>query len=586
MPSQHSDHTPSSPPTTVTTSNNTSRSNSRRRDHSSSHSSDESTIPARKRKSRLTSPEWSENKSNRNPFQTTRPEPNDTLGSSGDEIGSKRAKTTSRTSNQASWSSPISYKPQQVEEEEEEGEEGEEEDYSGDSDDQISQPSAPAWIPSQPQLTKVRDAKPYKCVFPGCDKSYPKPSRLAEHERVHTDERPFKCHLPGCSAAFRRESHFATHLKGHVQHMSFKCQQPGCTAAFYTHDKLLRHLRSHSFIVAPSASLARRKSLNAVSSTVISPTTTSGQDDDSDLTSLEQPVDVETLMRIAEEIETAKPYACSWAGCTERFSKHRQLKSHTCVVHMGTKPNPCTHEGCDKSFPTPSKLRKHMMTHSDALRYGCGFEGCNSYFSKWSQLQKHNKDAHKTIPCTHCDKKILKRNMTAHLKTHDDSRPQVHCQHDGCSKVFSTKRTLATHVKLAHTDTEPQELVCDHDGCGMTFLYKHVLQRHVQTIHTNPPKPRKIRSDAIRPSLVDSILGFSQTELERVMPFACPLQGCERRFNSQRLLRRHLKSKAHAQDAIEDVEAVITGVTPILTQEAIENQAIHDLIELNLGYGQ
>lgn len=189
IPSQHSDHAASSPPTTVatssTTSSNTSRSSSRR--SRSSHSSDESTIPARKRKSRLTSPEWSENKSNRNPSQTTRPEPSDTLGSSGVEIGSKRAKTTSRTSNRASWSSPISYKPQQVEEEEE-GEEEEEEEYSGDSDDQLSQPSAPAWIPSQPHLEKVRDAKPYKCVFPGCDKAYPKPSRLAEHERVHTDE--------------------------------------------------------------------------------------------------------------------------------------------------------------------------------------------------------------------------------------------------------------------------------------------------------------------------------------------------------------------------------------------------------------
>lgn len=74
----------------------------------------------------------------------------------------------------------------------------------------------------------------------------------------------------------------------------------------------------------------------------------------------------------------------------------------------------------------------------DVLRYGCGIEGCNSYFAKWSQLQKHNKDTHKSIPCTLCDKNVLKRNMAAHLKTHDDSRSQVHCKHDGCSKVFST----------------------------------------------------------------------------------------------------------------------------------------------------
>ncbi|KAF9323313.1 hypothetical protein BG006_001584 [Podila minutissima] len=254
---------------------------------------------------------------------------------------------------------------------------------------------------------------------------------------------------------------------------------------------------------------------------------------------------------------------------------------------MGTKPYPCTQEGCEKSFPTPSKLRKHQMTHSDALRYGCGIEGCDSYFTKWSQLQKHNKDTHKTIPCTLCDKKVLKRNMAAHLKTHDDSRAQVHCKHDGCSKVFSTERTLAAHVQSAHMENDSQELVCNYDGCCMAFCYKHVLQRHVQNVHINSPKPRKRRKDALpQPSLVDSILGFSQTVLERVKPFACPLQGCSRRFNSQRLLRRHLKSKVHAADGIEDVEGVVAAATPVLSQEAIENQAICDLIELNLGYAR
>ena len=49
--------------------------------------------------------------------------------------------------------------------------------------------TAPAKGKSKRQASSAgQQDKKYKCVYPGCDKSYTKPSRLAEHERAHSGE--------------------------------------------------------------------------------------------------------------------------------------------------------------------------------------------------------------------------------------------------------------------------------------------------------------------------------------------------------------------------------------------------------------
>ncbi|KAG0067240.1 Strongly-conserved Zn-finger binding protein (TFIIIA) [Linnemannia elongata] len=365
--------------------------------------------------------------------------------------------------------------------------------------------------------------KSFVCQYPGCEKAYTKPSRLVEHELVHSGERPFKCQEPTCNASFRREAHLATHHKSqHGGARDFICPQPGCTSAFHTQDKLAH--------------------------------------------------------RLAEEIRTARPYACTWEGCLKRFTKHQKLKAHICMAHEGRKPYPCPAEGCDKSYQTPSKLRKHSLQHSQTKRYACAYPGCGEYFIKWSLLQKHTKIDHKTTQCDICGKAILKRNLSAHIKIHDVSRPEVPCTVEGCQKVFSTERTLATHVKASHpSPSGPPQFKCEYEDCGQAFSFKHVLERHIHNRHTNPKMKRKKRSDALEFDVIDALAGFDDEDEVTKVPFACQVPGssCNRRFTTEALLKRHLKSRAHATGEV-------TGLAVLRAMEQDENRAIQDMIALHL----
>ncbi|KAF9952302.1 hypothetical protein BGZ65_005368, partial [Modicella reniformis] len=392
--------------------------------------------------------------------------------------------------------------------------------------------------------------KMYKCLYPGCEKAYAKPSRLTEHERVHTEE-------------VTRKDHLAVHISGHGSTRDFKCIQSGCTRAFYTKDKLVRHLKSHDGII-PSPS--------SHSSAMSDDYRTPGMlDDEKGRLSL----DPETIQRIADVVAKEKVFACTWDGCYKRFKKHKKLKAHICMDHEGRKPYPCTHEGCVMSFQTPSKLRNHQLGHSDALRYRCGAPGCDIGFTKWSLLQKHNKTCHKTIPCSTCGKMTLKRNMNAHIKIHDTSRPVLACKREGCTKVFSTDWTLGTHIKTIHEkSTEEPKFKCEYEGCGKGFAFKHVLERHVARIHVNPV-PRKKREDAIESGIIDDLVGFTEEAAMVKLPYACTISGCERRYRSENMLRRHLNSRAHRTGNM-------TGLDVIQSMNEFENQAIRDMIIMNL----
>ncbi|KAG0225600.1 hypothetical protein BGW41_004611, partial [Actinomortierella wolfii] len=358
--------------------------------------------------------------------------------------------------------------------------------------------------------------KPYICQHPGCTMAYAKPCKLEEHIRIHTGERPFKCTIPGCASAFRRSTNLAVHLRSHSNQRDAICPVVGCGKAFNSNHKLKRHLRSHETIEL-SADIACTLSAEQIQ---------------------------ETIQQSCEE----KPLTCHWEGCNRRFAKRQQLNAHVSMDHRGTKPYVCDHEGCAKDFMTPSKLRKHQLTHSETRRYECGYLDCNQVFNKWSILQKHVTEVHKKIPCPICAQPFLRKNMGTHIQTHSSVQARYPCPYEDCTKSFSSNPNRKKHIQTAHEKSKAFK--CVFEGCGKIFQWKHVLQKHTHTIHLSPLKKRKKRSDAIVLTEIEELIGPTEERYRELRPIACAVSTCQQRFSTWKLMERHLLSKAHEEDML------------------------------------
>jgi hypothetical protein len=94
----------------------------------------------------------------------------------------------------------------------------------------------------------IGDARPFKCNFPGCNKSFAQRSSLRNHEsRIHraADSKPFKCLVENCGKTFVRKDGLDCHkTKVHSDgenEKAFKCLSPGCEASFVKKWYLQRH---------------------------------------------------------------------------------------------------------------------------------------------------------------------------------------------------------------------------------------------------------------------------------------------------------------------------------------------------------
>ncbi len=81
---------------------------------------------------------------------------------------------------------------------------------------------------------------PYTCNH--CEKTFPSPSLLAAHERVHNGERPFQCSV--CLKSFKQKSHLVNHMRIHTGEQPFECSF--CQKTFMHSHQLNDHMYDHT----------------------------------------------------------------------------------------------------------------------------------------------------------------------------------------------------------------------------------------------------------------------------------------------------------------------------------------------------
>ncbi|XP_042305514.1 zinc finger protein ZXDC isoform X2 [Sceloporus undulatus] len=195
-------------------------------------------------------------------------------------------------------------------------------------------PSA-ARLAAHQRRSHLEPERPYRCQFPGCDRTFITVSALFSHNRVHFREQElFSCSFPGCNKQYDKACRLKIHMRSHTGERPFICDFEGCGWSFTSMSKLLRHKRKH---------------------------------------------------------EDDRRFTCSVEGCGKSFTRAEHLKGHS-ITHLGTKPFECPVEGCCAKFSARSSLYIHSKKHLqdvDSLKTRCPVSSCNKLFTSKHSMKTH-----------------------------------------------------------------------------------------------------------------------------------------------------------------------------------------------------
>uniref|UniRef100_A0A670XWB5 ZXD family zinc finger C n=1 Tax=Pseudonaja textilis TaxID=8673 RepID=A0A670XWB5_PSETE len=159
-------------------------------------------------------------------------------------------------------------------------------------------PSA-ARLGAHQRRSHLEPDRPYRCEYPGCERTFITVSALFSHNRVHFREQElFSCSFPGCNKQYDKACRLKIHMRSHTGERPFICDFEGCGWSFTSMSKLLRHKRKH---------------------------------------------------------EDDRRFTCSVEGCGKSFTRAEHLKGHS-ITHLGTKPFECPVEDLLNQMETIGSL--------------------------------------------------------------------------------------------------------------------------------------------------------------------------------------------------------------------------------------
>merc|ERR1719350_1814927 len=167
----------------------------------------------------------------------------------------------------------------------------------------------------------------YRCIY--CDKTFPSQSSMTRHERTHTGEKEYPCVV--CDAGFRERKSLVNHItKMHPMHVD------NCDL-------------TQSVPVDRKAYLANMESIKSSQNKQINP-----------------PPQIRSFPIPSSKSE-------NYVSTTTKSEGSKEARFQ------------CGY--CDKSFATPSKVKRHILTHTGEKPFVCQF--CQRGFSQKVHMMEH-----------------------------------------------------------------------------------------------------------------------------------------------------------------------------------------------------
>ncbi|XP_076004242.1 uncharacterized protein LOC142996984 [Genypterus blacodes] len=389
------------------------------------------------------------------------------------------------------------------------------------------------------------------------DKRFRDANKLERHMRTHTKEKPFVC--PVCATTFSQSYHMTRHLRnqhGAAQHVCTSCAQ-----SFGSYTELKAHKVTHAPLKTSVRSPVCGQDVQENSE--CSDHSAGGSQDrvkkqenvessNKDSCSDEEHCHGGSEKEFSHDEEDAEgqqaPSACGSDHAEDKESevdvKTENIDCDVVKRHDGGKEKMVTKSKrkghfcpicVDRRFRGPSKLARHMRTHTKDKPFNCPV--CAITFSQSYHMTRHLRNQHGLgqYICTDCGK-ILGNwlELNAHKKTHLGEG--LICPL--CDRQFKAKSLLANHIKTHNkVKSSPQPVSCAE--CGKVFGRMYHLKRHLET-HRKSTDIDSYKCPNCQRSF--SVLEELSKHLEnhlKEMSGTCPK--CNKSFSSPEELESHVE---------------------------------------------